>query len=170
MKSTLLLLFVVLVAACLSASAQNVKLYGYVQKVTPGVSATVELDENGARRKVAGKAMESYFMYLAGPSASRVYLVEGWIRGERVGLKGNTVKTPVTVTASPETGEPVELVPKSTATVWQLSGTTATSGKSFEKAKGLARTNELVVVYRLNGRFGYATLKSFTPLETAHMQ
>lgn len=170
MKSILLLLFIVLIAARLSATAQNVKLYGYVQKVTPGASATVELDENGGRRKLTGKAMENYFMYLSGPSKSRVYLVEGWIKGERMGLKGNIVKTPVTVTASPETGESVEVVPKSTETVWQLTGTTATAGKTFEKARQLAQSNEMVVVYRLNGQFRYATLKSFIPLETAHMQ
>lgn len=170
MKSILLLLFIILVATSLSSSAQNVKLYGYVQKVTPGASAAVELDENGARRKITGKTLENYFMYLAGPSNSRVYLVEGWVKGERIGLKGNIVKTPVTITASPETGESVEVVPKSTETVWQLSGTTATAGKTFEKAKQLAQSNEMVVVYRLNGQFRYATLKSFTQLETAHLQ
>jgi hypothetical protein len=170
MKSTFLLLFVICYLACLKATAQNVKLYGYVQKVTPGISATVELDENGNRVKRSGASMENYFMYLAGPANSRVYLVEGWIKGERVGLKGTTVKTPVQITASSETGKVVEVVPKSTAMVWQLTGTTAPAGKTFEKAKRLAQTNEMVVVYRLNGQFRYATLKNLTPLETAHLQ
>ena len=168
MKSLFFLLFTLSLTAHLQA--QEVKLYGYVQKVTPGVSAAVELDENGARKKLSGKVMENYLMYLAGPSRSRVYLVEGWIKGEKVGLKGTPVKSPVKVTAFSETGEAVDVVPKTAATVWQLTGTTAFAGKTFEKAKGLAQTNDLVVVYKLNGRFRYATLKSFTPLETVHLQ
>lgn len=148
--------------------AQKVKLHGYVQKSTPGIKAARDFDENGNAKAKTEPSKGSYYVYITAPPNTRLYLVEGWLKGERIGLKAEPVDGPAKITN--DNGEERVLVPKTNAQVWQLTGTKEVSGKNFPKAKTLAKTAELVVVYKLNGKFGYATLKQLSKLETNHLQ
>jgi hypothetical protein len=170
MKSTLFLL-IILLAAIISARAQTVTLYGYVQKVVPGNTAARELSEDGSQKKVTTEAGQDYFLYLAGPAKSRIYLMEGWLKGERVGLRSKAIATPVTFPSSLPVDEPAELVPKKQGTVWQLTTEVATaSTKASQRGKVLSAANDVVVVYRMNGKIGYATLKSLKELPASYRQ
>jgi hypothetical protein len=172
MKHRMVLLILFFGITLFAEAQSTVKLYGYTQRSTPGIAGR-ERDENGQIKKPANNNLYSYFIYLTGPSKSRMYPAELWIRGERLGVKAETVlQTPVEITKDnvTTTSEKVTLVPKTTAKVLQLTGTRETPGKKFIKAKNLATTNELVVVYKLNGKFYYATLKKFTSLNSVALQ
>lgn len=155
------------------AQAQNgVKLYGYAQSVTQGMAGK-QLDENGKVVKKTPAKLRNYFMYLSSASKNRMYPVEIWIKGERLGVKAEAVSTtPVTTVVDDGSmnAKTIVLVPQTTSKVWLLTGTKGPLLKEFPKAKTLAETNELVLVYRLNGKFGYATLKEFQQLSDGAMQ
>jgi hypothetical protein len=57
------------------------------------------------------------------------------------------------------------MVPKTSGQVIQVTPISKSDGKRFPKARLKAATNELVVVYKLNGKFYSATLKKLTRLE-----
>ncbi len=153
------------------AGAQQVKLYGYRQKVVPGITAARELNENGTSHNVAAETLQDYFLYLSAPAKSGVYVVEGRLDGQRVGLISKAVSSPVVLPPSLPTGESVEAVPKLPGIVLQITTTTAsTATKASARAETLAVANEMVVVYKLNGKVGYATLWKLKELPASHWQ
>jgi hypothetical protein len=97
--------------------------------------------------------------------------MEGWLKGERVGLRSKVIATPVTLPSSLPADEPAELVPKKQGTVLQLTTEIATaSTKASQRGKVLSAANDVVVVYRMNGKIGYATLKSLKELPASYRQ
>lgn len=172
MKYLIILLIVFLGIAGFAQAQNGVKLYGYIQSVTQGVAGK-QLDENGKAVKKTPSKLYNYFMYLSSASKNRMYPVEIWIKGERLGVKAEAVSTtPVTTVVDDGSmnAKTIVLVPQTTSKVWLLTGTKGPLLKEFPKAKTLAETNELVLVYRLNGKFGYATLKEFQQLSDGAMQ
>jgi hypothetical protein len=172
MRYTIILLIAFLGIASFAQAQSGVKLYGYVQSVTQGVAGK-QLDENGKVVKKTPAKLHNYFMYLTSTSKNRMYPVEIWIKGERLGVKAEAVSTtPVTTVVDDGSmnAKTIVLVPETTSKVWLLTGTREPLLKKFPKAKTLAEKNELVVVYRLNGKFGYATLKEFQQLSSGAMQ
>jgi len=171
MKYKIFFLVLFFSAAFFAQAQKAVKLYGYTQRTTPGMAAK-QKDDNG-RVKKTDNNLYSYFIYLSNASGSRIYPAEMWIRGERLGVKAEAVAhTPVEIVKDNvmANSKKITLVPKTTAKVLQLTGTPEIPGKNFAKAKNLATSNELVVVYKLNGQFYYATLKEFTDLNSAALQ
>ena len=171
MRYTIALLAFLAIAGFAQAQS-SVKLYGYVQSVTPGMAGK-QLDENGKAVKKSPAKLYNYFMYLSSASKNRMYPVEIWIKGERLGVRAEAVSTtPVTTVVDDGSmkAKTIVLVPETTAKVWLLTGTREPLLKEFPKAKTLANTNELVLIYKLNGKFGYATLKAFQQLSAAAMQ
>ncbi|HVK96394.1 MAG TPA: hypothetical protein VM368_01190 [Flavisolibacter sp.] len=67
----------------------------------------------------------------------------------------------------PSKPKEIILVPKTSEKVIQLVPAPAIEGKSIFKSKSLASANELVVVYRLNGKNYYQTLGKLKQLEPA---
>ena len=163
-KTYLILLFLLACFQSLAHAQNGVKLYGYFQSVSPGIIS---------KEQSNNEKLFNYFMYLSSSNKSRLYPVEAWIKGKRVGLTYELTKTPVIkfkdegVVQNPEK---IILVPSTTSKVYQLTGTSIVDGKNFSKAKTLSSSNELVVVYKLNGKFYYATLKKLSELEAANMQ
>lgn len=150
----------------------GVKLYGYQQAVTRGMAGR-ERDENGKVVRKEQSPMYNYQIYLTSNYKGRIYPIELWIKGERKGVKAETVTTtPVTMVQNDGTTEPkkIVLVPATRSKVWLLTGTTVPPQKQFTKAKTLAASNELVLVYKRNGSFQYATLKKLTVLGSAVLQ
>ena len=171
MKYSISLALLLLVLSGFARAQNGIKLYGYVQAVSPGFAGR-QRDENG-KLVQKSSARVNYNIFLSSPSKSRIDPIEIWIKGKRYGVKSEAVDTtPVTVTlheGRPDKGK-VVLVPQTTARVFRLTGTPGPLFKDFPRAKKRALTHELVVVYQLNGKFYSATLAKFTGLESALLQ
>lgn len=154
-------------------TAKNVNLYAYKQPVISGAPPKVTYNEGGGEKATPRVSKYNYLIYIAGPSNLRIYPVEVWLLGKQYGVKASGAKkTPIEYTNVniPEFSEPVVLVPKTTKTVLQLHTTTAHLQKGLAVAKTQAQTNELVVVYKMSGKFYYVVLKKLNHLEPIVMQ
>lgn len=172
MKYTIAFFIAILGLSNLANAQKSIRLYGYEQAVTKGMAGR-ERDENGKIITKAPAQLYNYFMYITSTNKNRIYPAELWIKGQKLGVKAEAVNTtPVTMLQDDGTtnAAKIVLVPKTTAKVFHLTGTTTPSPKEFGKAKKLAEANELVVVYKLNGKFQYATLKKFAALSSAALQ
>jgi len=141
------------------------KIYGYKQRVMPG---TVRVDENG--REQRRQPQYNYFIYLA--STTKVSPIEIWINGEAYSVIVATKSaTPVKYT-HPNSGDtiPKILVPKTTRRVLQLGPSSGKIQKPTLKGKTLASKNELVVIYKGNGKMYYKTISKLDELEPLAMQ
>lgn len=161
--------YLLLIAACFSvfSFAQKEgasKVYGYKQKVMPG---TIRVDEYG--REVQRKPQYNYFIYLA--STSQVTPVEIWINGESYApIVNNVSNTPVKYShPTSGNGEKV-LVPKTTRKVLQLSPSLNKIQKPVQQGKTLSAKNELVIIYKGNGKLYYKALSKLNELDALAMQ
>ena len=159
-----------LFAAVSSFSQTGVKVYGYVREVMPGI---VQKD---AEEKVEGSKVEvnktekavdksvSYLVYITSSSKSAITPVEMWIHGERFNVMIQPVnKTPIILPN--KTGKSTTLVAKTSNKVQQVVAVPFTKGKEFSLAKKKAASNELVVVYKHNGKYYSALLKKIKVLD-----
>lgn len=166
-----ILFLLAIISLSLSACAQtrgNIRLYGYKQTVSGGKAP--ELDEN-TKTRVSEGAGTNYFLYTV--SSSRIYPVEAWVEGHHYGLMVDSIKeTPVEYGDENNIGSPKKvLVPETSQKVFRLTLIPPVEGKSTGKqAKPLAATNDFVLVYKMNGKFYYNTLKSLSSVESAAMQ
>lgn len=172
MKACRLLCALVLLSSFCFAQTTGIKLYGFRQSVAKGVHSSYETDEQGNKVNPKIEIHTNLFIYWAYPSNLNLYPVEIWVNGEQYSVKTSPAKTPVTIIYdngkfAPET---VILVPKTADTVTQLLISERLPAKSSEIKKSLAETNDLVVVYKLNGKFYSQTLKKIKALRMASMQ
>jgi hypothetical protein len=170
MRKILFLLFTFSAGSFVSAQTKgSAKIYGYKEPVSGAVSQRA-IDENGKPVVSDAVGRFNYFIYLVTPN--RVYPSELWLNGEVYSAKIETVKTPVVRKNFNNPSEPqsTELVPATTQQVTRLSPGPAINDKLSEKGKSLSEENELVVVYKQNGKFYYQTVSSLTLLEIAALQ
>jgi len=78
------------------------------------------------------------------------------------------MKTPVQ--ENDNLGKPITLVAKTSNKVQRIIAFPIIEGKQFPNAKKKSITNDLVVVYKLNGKFYSATLKKLTRLEPRNFE
>lgn len=168
----MLLAFLLTLAA--QAQQRKVKLYAYSQPVTPGIQKARDIDENGNRvPATAGENGTNLLLYAVSSSPARVYPVALWIRGERHGVRLQAVaKTPVTHTNynNPQNPKTTVLVPATRSKVLQLVPTDTPDGKEYPAAEKLAGSNDVVFVFKQNGKFFYQPVTKFTTLEAAALQ
>jgi hypothetical protein len=167
MKQFLILIALVFIYVSCDAQTEGpAKLYGYKQNVTPGTNPN--WNEGGKQRQV--KTGTNYYIYLV--TNGRAYPSSLWIEGTEYSASMKTINiTPVetnnpTLPAAPST----VLVPKSTGNVIQLIPVPAIDGKSNAKAASMANDNEVIVVYKLNGKFYYNKLEKLSELPSAARQ
>jgi hypothetical protein len=142
-------------------------LYGYKQDVMPGVNRGV-INESGEEVQSGGQVGRNYFIYIS--STSRIYPAEMWINGEPYSISMEIIRsTPVTRIGQPGQ-ESIELVPRTDRQVLKLVPRPYRETKSFGNVRTLASNNELVVVYKQNGKFFYNSLINLAELEDAAMQ
>ncbi|MGZ8538109.1 MAG: hypothetical protein ACXWV9_07575 [Flavisolibacter sp.] len=159
-----------LFTAISSFSQTGVKVYGYEREAMPGIV------QNDSEEKVEGSNVErtktektfeksiSYLVYISSSSKSAITPVEMWIRGERFNVMTEPVtKTPIILPN--KTGKSTTLVAKTSNKVQQVVAVPFTKGKEFSLAKKKAAWNELVVVYKQNGKYYSALLKKIKVLE-----
>lgn len=171
MKACWLLCTLVLSLSCFSQTS-TVKLYGFSQVVAKGVPSTYETDEQGKTVETKQEVNKNLFIYLAYPPDLNLYPVEVWMKGELYSIKQQPAHTPVVIVYANGQYEPetVILVPTTTDTVFQLILTDRSPSKNTTIKKSLAETNDLVVVYKLNGKFYSQTLKKIKGLRMGIMQ
>ncbi len=169
MKAILFSLLSICLTTSLCAQTKgSLQLYGYKQSVSGGKAP--DIIEGSSVRTGTG-AGKNYFIYAV--SAYRIYPSEIWIEGIRYGVQVKSItKTPVEYSDEANIGSSKKvLVPATTKKVIQLIPVTAVAIKSVgTKAKSLSATNELVVVYKQNGKFYYTAMKSLGKMESAAMQ
>ncbi|WP_121353995.1 hypothetical protein [Flavisolibacter nicotianae] len=159
-----LFFFFTILTVGLSCSAQSkgtIKLYGYSQVVSGGKAP--EPNDKGLR--VSRGTAKNYFLYAESPG--RIYPSELWVDGTRYGVTIKTInETPVEYGDEANIGSPKKvLVPKTSQNVVQLIPIAATESKApSAKAKSLARSAALVVVYKKGSKFYYQTLSRLSSL------
>lgn len=175
-KRTLGIIFIA-IAITTIANAQtnnNIMLYGYIQPVLPGITAKGDIDENGRMiKKNTGGVMNNYRIYITAPSNFRIYPIAIWIKSTPYSAKSEVItNTPVVLTnhTIPSHPQTTTLVPKTTQKVWQITPLPPIESKLSAKAKVMAQTNELVVSYKLNGKYYYAALEKLTELPSGARQ
>jgi hypothetical protein len=141
------------------------KVYGYKQRVMPGM---VRVDINGNEMK--RQPQYNYFIYLA--STTQVTPVEIWINGEAYSPITNKVLTTPVEYTNPTSGEnkPKILVPQTDRFVLQLSTSLNKVKKPSKKGKTLSKNNELVIIYKGNGKLFYRAIADLSELDSVHMQ
>ena len=169
MKNILFLLaFIFLSFASYSQTKGAINLYGFKQSVSGGRAPDIA---EGANTRTSGGAGKNYFIYAT--SSSRIYPVEMWVEGVQYGVTITSItKTPVEYSDETNIGsKKTVLVPKTSKKLIHLIPVPVMGNKSTgTKAKSLSSANELVVVYKQNGKFYYNALKTLSALESAAMQ
>ena len=161
MKRTILFIFL-FTNAFASFSQTGVRVFGYVREVMPGIVPRGTRENGEAIEQV--KPTPNYIVYLSFPSKYPAVVAEMWINGQRFSTQTEWVaKTPVIVPNN--TGKSTTLVGKTSNKVQQVVAIPFTQGKEFSLARKKAAVNELVVVYRQNGKYYSATLKKIIKLE-----
>lgn len=169
MKKMMTLLLAVLLAAASQAQTKGtIKIYGYKQPVVGGVAQRT-ISENGKSNEAAVKPRFNYRIYTA--SSSNITPVELWINGKAFSVSQSLVESPVIYTSTNNPANPVSviLVPKTNKKVLQL-GLEEPKRSASAKAKTWAKTNELVLIYKVNGRTFYQVMKRLEVMEIAFLQ
>jgi len=166
MKRSILLLLIS--ALSFNAFSQTgVKIYGFYRDVLPG-TIPKGTDENGKALPRPELNVE-YLLYISGPGKTRIYPVEVWIKGERFSASGTIEKqSPVQTTG--DLGKMITLVPKTSGTVQRIQPGNVADGKNFPNAKKKAATNDLVIVYKMNGKFYSTALAHLKKIEPVNHQ
>ena len=140
-------------------------IYGFKQKVMPGM---VRVDESG--RETQRQVQYNYFIYLA--SASKVTPVEIWLNGEAYSVIVNTILTTPVEYTNPTSGDSKSklLVPKTTRRVLQLAPSLNKIQKPTQKGKLLSSKDEMIIIYKGNGKLYYKALSKLKELEPLAMQ
>lgn len=173
MKTILFTFFTFFCLPLFAQTRKDVKLYGYIQAVIAGAVPRSIIDESGQERPSEYKPRYNYLFYLTSPSGVRVYPTEVWLKGKQYKAKWEAVpSTPVQFTNHniPNRPTTITLVPKTGASVLSITPSTGPITKVYAGARKIAAANELVVVYRMQGKFYYARLPKVTELEPAVMQ
>jgi len=141
------------------------KIYGYKQRIIPGM---VRADDNG--REIPRKPQYNYFIYLA--SSCKVTPLEIWINEEAYSPVINNVSTTPVEYTNPASGDNKSkiLVPKTSRNVLQLSPSPNKIQKPTQKGKSLSAKNELVIIYKRNGKLYYKALSKLNELGSLNMQ
>ena len=166
--------FIILMFIGYIASGQtqgNAKIYGYKEPVSRGASPQETIDENGNKISTTGSQAFNYFIYLVSPG--RVYPSEMWLNGQPYAVSVETIsETPVERKNFNNPGDlsTTELVPATDQKVIRLKPVPAIDDKLSTKGRRLSEDNELVVMYKLNGKFYFGTLKNLAILEAAALQ
>ena len=174
MRATILIVPFLLLALAAFAQTTPVKLYGYAQTVSAGMVQRGAIDETTGQETAAKpRKNQNYFIYLAGPKGVRIYPTEIWISGKQYAANSTTItETPVEISNNNVPGRPKKtiLVPKTTGTLLSLTPAPPAGIKETASAKTKAKTNDLVVVYKMKGKMYTAVLKKLNRLEPVALQ
>jgi hypothetical protein len=159
------LLFATFLFFIFYGSAQSVTVKAFVQSSIPGNVPVGVTNENGtARKQVASQ--EHYYIYLIYNKLQKVVPVEAWIKGVHYPVKPEMIdRTPIELEdrTFPNQPKKIVLVPKTGSQVVQLLPL-ADGPVKMASAMSKAKTNELVVVYKLKNKFYTTTIRKLISL------
>jgi hypothetical protein len=172
MKACLLGIFLFAFHSMGYAQQGVVKLYGFKQPVVKGVPSTYETDEQGNKVEPKDKLHTNVFIFLSYPPGVIITPVEFWMDGLLYSIKQEPVQTPVEIIY--ENGlheaEKIILVPQTADTVIRILLTEKLPFKTPAIKKSSADTNELVIVYKMNGKLFTQSLKKIKGLRMDAMK
>jgi hypothetical protein len=172
MKKLILSLFIAIsFAACKAQSKGSVTVYGFKQAVLPGMIPGDIISEDGKRIEHPFKPKFNFFIYTASNGA--IQPTEIWLNGQAYSVQSEQVAaTPIEYTNPTNMPQPKKtvLVPQTTKKVFKWTLAPSVENSKNEKAKSIASANELVVVYKQNGRTYYSAVKSLKEIEPVAMQ
>jgi len=142
-------------------SQTNVKLYGFIRETHAG-TVPRGTQENGNPIPSTSAANE-YLIYISGPRKTRIYPSEVWINGHR--YEAVTEKVPGPVSVKEQNGAKKTLVAATTGTVLRIRPQQAGPRKLSVNVQSKIAANDVVVVYKMKGKFYTAVLKKLTRLE-----
>jgi hypothetical protein len=166
MKYALALL---LICAQLTTLSQkdSLTLYAYEQKVIPGIAPARNIDEEGNVIRQPAGTKNQYYIYLTAPGDIAVYPVSLWIKGKLYGINVKDAASPVKCQAANDST--IILVPETKQRTFRLFPIPCTQGKE-QKGAALAKQNEVVLVYKLKGRFHNLVREKIKRLDAVHLQ
>jgi hypothetical protein len=172
MKASWLLLFQLLLSYYCFAQTSAIKLYGCKQQVSGGVPSTYETDEQGNKVESKNNVRTNFYFFLTHPPQVAIEPIEFWMNGALYKIKLEQAQTPFNIVYDngPQGTETVTLVPQTADSAFRIILFEQLSPKNSEIKKQLVETNELVFVYKTNGKLSSQTLKRIKGLRTAIMQ
>lgn len=169
MKKNIFLPFICLLIFSISSCAQVKKIYAYKQASIPGILPDYS-DDNDIKdekaKKPERKQNYNYWFYLTVPKTDNITITGLWISGKQYAIKSEIIKDlPVKkiVFTGLEKNDTTVMVPVTSNKVILV----YPSGEKLDDSKyalNLARTNELVIRYKRNGKIHYTTLKKIKEL------
>jgi hypothetical protein len=172
MKACSLIFILFLFSRFCFAQLGEIKLYGFKQLVATGTHSPYETDEQGKKLELKTDLYKNFFIFISYPPELKIDPLDVWMNGEAYSIKEETVKTPVEITydngiSSPET---IALIPQTSDTVTRIILSDKLPSKTSAIKKSLGETNDLVIIYKLNGKLYSQTLKRIKALRNAILQ
>lgn len=139
------------------AQKKGMLLYAYEQKVIPGIApATEEAEEINEFQ---------YYVYLTTPQSKSIYPVALWMKGVHFGVRIKDAATPVKSLTPGDSA--IILVPKTGQRTYRLFPVKNIPAKG-PNIIALARQNEVVLVYKINGKFHFLAKEKLVQLKTVN--
>ena len=157
--------------SCKAQSKGTINVYGFKQAVLPGMIPGDIITDDGRVIEQQFKPKFNLFIYTA--SNNTIIPVEVWLSGKRYAVTTEKVeKTPVEYinpTSMPQDKTTV-IVPKTKKKVLRLTLADAGKDKTSLKDISIAKTNDLVVVYKQGSKIYYTALKNLKEIDPVAMQ
>jgi hypothetical protein len=172
MKRTFFSTVLLLTGFLLHAQREKDTLYGFQHRIIPGARAAGDIDETGKLVKKETTPSYHYSIYLATTADTPLQPVQLWINGQAFSFNAERVNDiPVRQSnlIAPANADTV-LIPKTGATVYQLTPMPLAADKSSRKMRTKAKENAVVVCYKNGTKWRYAVLKKFTDLGALSLQ
>jgi hypothetical protein len=172
MKKHVFVTFIFLIAAfLLHAQSDTVTLYGFKQRTTGGMQKKGDIDETGRLKKAAPTEVFQYAIYLATQRKTRIYPVQLWINGEAFAVKSEWIAAAQLMDKYADRHyERMQPIVTAAQGIWKLTPIPLAVDKSGGRAKALAISNDVVVLYKSSGKLRYGVLKKFTELDPVALQ
>ena len=153
--------------SCKAQSKGTIAVYGYKQAVLPGMIPGDILTEDGKTIEQPYKPRFNFYIYTGSNAA--IQPVEIWLHGQPYSVQTEKITTTpveyINPTAMPGETRKTALVPKTSKKILKLTLHQATEAEAGSKTRKTAKDNELVVVYKQNGKLYQAALKKLKDID-----
>ena len=158
-----------------AANAQVKKIYGYVQQLNGGAMQ----DRNSTAQKKGRKDVTSadngrYFLFAEVVKKKTVYFQQVWIKGNLFSFRPDTIRRIPFILESSNGGELINrdtLIKSSAQQIIQLKDPVKKNTVVVpSKIKKLVAANDVVIIFRYNGKISTISLKKLTAISPLFTQ
>ena len=159
-------------ALLLHAQPTAVRLYGYRQRVHPGIKKAGDFDTSGNFIKKEPAPVFQYLIFLITTSKAPIQPTQLWLNGEAFAVETKIMEHPPMRQGNSDAPAPTfkPLFAQPAGTIYKLTPVPLTAGNSTPKGRKLAHENAVVVLYEKEGRLQYGVLKKLIDIESALLQ